>query len=53
MSSSIFSLEGKNVAVVGAGSGIGRAVAAGCADQGGRVVCLDIKAEPAQESTLR
>ena len=50
MSSSLFSLEGKNVAVVGAGSGIGRAVAEGCAAHGGRVVCLDINPEPAQET---
>ncbi|MEM7584526.1 MAG: SDR family NAD(P)-dependent oxidoreductase [Acidobacteriota bacterium] len=37
-----FSLEGKNTAVVGAGSGIAAAVASGCAEQGARVVCLDI-----------
>ncbi len=48
MSRSLFSLEGKTVAVVGAGSGIGRAVAVGCAAQGGRVVCLDLQAELAE-----
>ncbi len=50
MPSSLFSLEGKNVAVVGAGSGIGRAVAVGCAAHGGRVVCLDIKGDLARET---
>jgi NAD(P)-dependent dehydrogenase (short-subunit alcohol dehydrogenase family) len=50
MSSSLFSLEGKNVAVVGAGSGIGQADAVGCAAHGGRVVCLDINAKLAQET---
>lgn len=48
MPSSLFSLEGKNVAVVGAGSGIGQAVAVGCAEHDGRVICLDLKAETAQ-----
>ncbi len=42
-----FSLEGKNAAVVGAGSGIARAVAAGCAEHGARVVCLDVDAAAA------
>ena len=50
MSSSLFSLEGKNVAVVGAGSGIGRAVAIGCAQHGGRVVCLDLDVGLAREA---
>lgn len=50
MSSSLFSLKGKNVAVVGAGSGIGRAVAVGCAAHEGRVICLDLKAELAQDT---
>jgi NAD(P)-dependent dehydrogenase (short-subunit alcohol dehydrogenase family) len=49
MSKSLFSLEDKNVVVIGAGSGIGRAVAIGCADQGGRVACLDLKDELARE----
>jgi NAD(P)-dependent dehydrogenase (short-subunit alcohol dehydrogenase family) len=34
-------LEGKNVAVTGAGSGIGKAVAVACAEQGARVVVAD------------
>ncbi|MFQ5790859.1 MAG: SDR family NAD(P)-dependent oxidoreductase [Acidobacteriota bacterium] len=38
----LFRLDGKTVAVVGAGSGIGEAVAIGCARQGGLVSCLDI-----------
>lgn len=40
-----FSLEGKSVAVIGAGSGIGRAVAEGAAQQGAYVCCLDIKSD--------
>lgn len=38
----MFRLDGKVVAVVGAGSGIGEAVAVACARQGARVVCLDL-----------
>ncbi|MGE5813196.1 MAG: SDR family NAD(P)-dependent oxidoreductase [Acidobacteriota bacterium] len=37
-----FDLTGKVAAVIGAGSGIGEAVAKGCAEAGARVVCLDI-----------
>jgi NAD(P)-dependent dehydrogenase (short-subunit alcohol dehydrogenase family) len=48
MSSNLFSLEGKAVAVVGAGSGIGAAVALGAAAQGAFVCCLDIDAAKAQ-----
>lgn len=44
---SLFSLEGKTVAVIGAGSGIGRAVAVGVAEQGGDVFCLDVNADAA------
>jgi len=36
-----FRLDGKVAAVVGAGSGIGEAVAEACARQGARVACLD------------
>lgn len=36
-----FSLEGRVVLVTGAGGGIGGAIAAGCAEVGARVVCLD------------
>ena len=43
----MFRLDGKTVAVVGAGSGIGRAVAIGAAEQGAYVVCLDVHAENA------
>jgi NAD(P)-dependent dehydrogenase (short-subunit alcohol dehydrogenase family) len=37
----MFSLEGKKAAVVGAASGIGEAIALGCALQGAHVACLD------------
>jgi len=36
-----FRLDDKVAAVVGAGSGIGKAVAEACARQGARVACLD------------
>ena len=41
---SMFSLAGRSAAVVGAGSGIGEAVAIGCAEAGARVHCLDVNA---------
>jgi NAD(P)-dependent dehydrogenase (short-subunit alcohol dehydrogenase family) len=41
----LFRLDGKVVAVVGAGSGIGEAVAAGCARQGAHVACFDVNPE--------
>ena len=44
----LFSLDGKTIAVIGAGSGIGRAVAIGAAHQGARVACLDINGEAAE-----
>ena len=44
----MFRLDGKTVAVVGAASGIGEAVAKGCALQGADVTCLDIKTEAAE-----
>src|SRR5919201_1754367 len=40
--SGLFRLDGRTAAVIGAGSGIGEAVAVGCARQGAHVVCLDI-----------
>jgi len=48
--SPMFSLEGKNAAVVGAGSGIGEAVAIGCAEQGAYVRCLDLNLDGAVET---
>ena len=39
---SMFSLDGKAAAIVGSGSGIGEAVAVGCAEAGACVSCLDI-----------
>jgi NAD(P)-dependent dehydrogenase (short-subunit alcohol dehydrogenase family) len=42
-----FRLDGRLVAVIGAGSGIGEAVAKACAAQGARVACLDVHAAKA------
>jgi NAD(P)-dependent dehydrogenase (short-subunit alcohol dehydrogenase family) len=43
MAHDLFSLEGKIIAVIGAGSGIGEAIALGAADQGAAyVACLDM-----------
>ena len=43
MAHNIFSLAGKIIAVIGAGSGIGEAIALGAADQGAAfVACLDV-----------
>jgi NAD(P)-dependent dehydrogenase (short-subunit alcohol dehydrogenase family) len=41
----LFRLDGKMVVVIGAGSGIGQAVALGAAQQGARVACVDANAE--------
>ena len=38
----LFTLKGKTAAVIGAASGIGEAVALGCARQGARIICLDV-----------
>jgi NAD(P)-dependent dehydrogenase (short-subunit alcohol dehydrogenase family) len=46
----MFRLDGKTVAVIGAGSGIGQAVAMGCAEQGAYVWCLDIDASTAEQT---
>ena len=46
----LFTLEGKTVAVIGAGSGIGRAVAEGAAHQGAEVCCFDVKADGVHET---
>ena len=43
----MFSLEGRAAAIVGGGSGIGEAVAIGCAEAGAHVSCLDIDADAA------
>ena len=45
--SSMFRLDGKTVAVIGAGSGIGQAVAIGAAQQGGHIICLDLNGDGA------
>lgn len=45
---SLFSLSGKAVALVGAGSGIGEASARACAAQGARVACLDLDLDAAE-----
>lgn len=43
-----FRLDGKVAAVIGAGSGIGEAVALGCGRLGASVVCLDVEAAKAE-----
>jgi NAD(P)-dependent dehydrogenase (short-subunit alcohol dehydrogenase family) len=43
-----FRLDGRVAAVVGAGSGIGEAVARACALQGAHVACLDVAGDKAQ-----
>ena len=45
--SDLFGLEGKVAVIVGAASGIGRAVAMGCAKYGAEVHCLDVNGEEA------
>ena len=46
----MFSLEGRTAAVVGGGSGIGEAVAIGCAEAGAHVSCLDIDPDAAADT---
>lgn len=43
----MFRLDGKTIAIIGAGSGIGQAVAIGAAQQGGHVICLDVNGDGA------
>ena len=49
----LFSLKGKTAAVIGAASGIGEAVALGCARQGARVICLDVNEAAAKNVAAR
>jgi len=49
----LFRLDDKHAAVVGAGAGIGQAVARGCAAQGATVSCLDIDLEAAETTAAR
>jgi NAD(P)-dependent dehydrogenase (short-subunit alcohol dehydrogenase family) len=44
----LFSLEGKTAAVIGGASGIGEAIALGCAKHGARVICLDVNEDAAR-----
>jgi NAD(P)-dependent dehydrogenase (short-subunit alcohol dehydrogenase family) len=50
---SMFRLDGQAAAVIGAGSGIGEAVAHGCARQGALVACLDVNGEAAERVSSR
>lgn len=47
MTADPFRLDGRLAAVIGAGSGIGEAVAKACAAQAARVACLDLDAQKA------
>ena len=48
---SMFDLSGKTALVVGAGSGIGEAGAQGLAAFGAHVVCADVNAEAADDTS--
>lgn len=50
MPADIFRLDGKIVAIIGAGSGIGAAVAASVARQGGHAICCDLTRESADST---
>jgi NAD(P)-dependent dehydrogenase (short-subunit alcohol dehydrogenase family) len=49
----IFDLTGKTAAVIGAGSGIGEAVALGAARQGARIMCLDVNVDAVRAVAAR
>jgi NAD(P)-dependent dehydrogenase (short-subunit alcohol dehydrogenase family) len=49
----LFDLSGKVAIVIGGASGIGEAVAIGCAEQGARTVVLDLQAEAATAVAAR
>jgi NAD(P)-dependent dehydrogenase (short-subunit alcohol dehydrogenase family) len=53
MTSPLFSLEERVVAVIGAGSGIGEAVARGAAAHGAHVACLDVAGDAATATAER
>jgi NAD(P)-dependent dehydrogenase (short-subunit alcohol dehydrogenase family) len=48
--SDMFRFDGKTIVVIGAGSGIGRAVAIGAAQQGARVGCVDMNGDAAHDT---
>ena len=50
MTVSLFRLDGTGTVVVGAGSGIGAAVARGCAEHGAYVTCLDLDGDKAAQT---
>lgn len=49
----MFRLDGKVVAIIGAGSGIGAACAVAAARQGATIVCLDVNGEHASATAAR
>ena len=49
----LFDLSGKTIAVIGAASGIGEAVALGCARQGGHVAALDVNEAAVRQVAAR
>ncbi len=53
MKQNLFDLTGRTAAVIGGASGIGEAVALGCAGQGARVFCLDLNEDAARKVAAR